>query len=313
MKAPQLDQLAVFAAVAEEKSFTRAAARLGVSQSALSHSIKGLEARLGVQVLARTTRSVAATGAGELLLARLRPALGDIGAAVEAVRQMRATPSGTLRIATGRHAMRSLLRTALSRFLPAYPEVTVEVDVDDAFTDIVASGFDAGIRIGEQVDGDMIAVRIGPDLRPALVASPAYFAGRSKPRAPRDLLQHRCINYRFHSSGGVYAWELDDGSRPLRVRVPGSLIVNEAETMLEAALDGHGIAYFFEDMVAEHLAAGTLVRVLAGYCQPFPGYFLYYSGRRQSPALMALVEMMRHRRGSAGRGHSPKRASPQHA
>lgn len=313
MKASQLEQLSVFATIAEEKSFTRAAARLGVSQSALSHSIKALEARLGVQVLARTTRSVAPTAAGQELLGRLRPALGDISAAVSAVREMRSTPSGTLRIATGRHAMRMLLRPALARFLPAYPEVTVEIDVDDGLTDIVASGFDAGIRIGEQVAGDMIAVRIGPDLRPVLAASPAYFAGRSRPRTPGDLLQHRCINYRFHTSGGIYAWELDDGARPVRVRVPGSLVVNEAETMLEAALDGHGIAYFFEDMVAEHLAAGTLVRVLGSYCQPFPGYFLYYSGRRQSPALMALVEMMRYSRVGAGRGHPAKRASAQRA
>jgi DNA-binding transcriptional LysR family regulator len=293
MKTNDLDDLALFMAVADERSFTRAAARLGLSQSALSHAVKALEERLGLRLLARTTRSVATTEAGERLLRRLRPALGDIDSALQDLRELRARPSGTVRITTMKHAYDKVIRPALVGFLRDHPDVSVEIDVDEGLTDIVASRFDAGIRHGEAVDRDMIAVRICPDLRFAVVASPGYVRAHGKPRTPKELVAHRCINYRFKTSRTLAPWEFERDGRELKVRVDGPLVVNDAELMLSAALDGHGFGFVYEDQVVEHLAKGRLVRVLSKWCPPIPGYYLYYPDRRQTPALAALIEVLR--------------------
>ncbi|MDQ2105497.1 LysR family transcriptional regulator [Azospirillum isscasi] len=296
MNRNDLSDLAAFAVVAEEGSFTRAAARLGMSQSALSHAMKALEDRLGLRLLARTTRSVSTTEAGQRLLRTLRPALDDIAAGLAAVGELREKPAGTIRITTGKHAAVRLMWPALSRFLADFPEVQVELSIDSSLTDIVASRFDAGVRLGEQVEKDMIAVRIGPDIRAAIVGAPSYFARRPVPCAPQDLAGHDCINYRFTASGAVYVWEFEEKGQPINVRVSGSLVSNDMDVILAAALDGRGLAYVFEDEVAEHIAAGRLVRVLDDWCKPFPGYYLYYPSRRQiPPALAALVDALRYR------------------
>ncbi|TWA88646.1 DNA-binding transcriptional LysR family regulator [Azospirillum brasilense] len=296
MNRNDLGDLAAFAVVAEEGSFTRAAARLGMSQSALSHAMKALEDRLGLRLLARTTRSVSTTEAGQRLLRTLRPALDDIASGLAAVGELREKPAGTLRITTGKHAAVRLLWPVLSRFLADYPEVQVELSIDSSLTDIVASRFDAGVRLGEQVEKDMIAVRIGPDIRAAIVGAPSYFAKRPVPCAPQDLAGHDCINYRFTSSGAVYVWEFEEDGHPVNVRVTGSLVSNDMDVIMAAVLDGRGLAYIFEDEVAEHIAAGRLVRVLDDWCKPFPGYYLYYPSRRQiPPALAALVDALRYR------------------
>jgi DNA-binding transcriptional LysR family regulator len=240
MNRRHLDDLAIFMTVAEEKSFTRAASRLGLSQSALSHAIKALEAELDVRLLARTTRSVGTTEAGERLLERLRPAVGDIDAALEDLLAMRERPSGTVRITTMKHAATTVLEPALPVFFAAHPGVSVEISVEERLVDIVASRFDAGIRFGESVDRDMIAVRVGDDLRTAICGSPEYSAKHPKPRTPRDLVVHNCINYRFHTSGALYAWEFNENGRPLTIKVSGSLIVNDGDVMLNAVLEGHG-------------------------------------------------------------------------
>ena len=293
-----LGDLAAFAVVAKEQSFTRAASKLGVSQSALSHAMRALEERLGLRLLARTTRSVSPTDAGQRLLDTLRPALEEISGGLAALGALREKPSGLVRINASRHAAHSLLWPALSRFLPAYPDIHVEITVDDGLADIVASRFDAGVRLGERVQKDMIAVRIGPELRMAVVASPAYFEKYQVPRAPQDLTAHDCINRRMPTSGGLYAWDFEKKGKPLKVRVSGSLIFSDNALTLRAALDGRGLGYVMEDEVAEHVAAGRLVRVLAEWCRPFPGYFLYYPSRRQTPpALAAVVEALRYRRG----------------
>ncbi len=295
MNRNDLSDLAAFAVVAEEGSFTRAAARLGMSQSALSHAMKALEDRLGLRLLARTTRSVSTTEAGQRLLRTLRPALDDIAAGLAAVGELRERPAGTVRITTGKHAAVRVLWPVLNRFLADFPEVQVELSIDSSLTDIVASRFDAGVRLGERVEKDMIAVRIGPDLRAAIVGAPSYFARRPVPCALQDLAGHDCINYRFTASGAVYAWEFE-GKEPINVRVSGSLVSNDMDVILAAALDGRGLAYVFEDEVAEHIAAGRLVRVLEDWCRPFPGYYLYYPSRRQiPPALAALVDALRYR------------------
>jgi DNA-binding transcriptional LysR family regulator len=293
-----LGDLAAFAVVAEEQSFTRAASKLGISQSALSHAMRALEERLGLRLLARTTRSVSPTEAGQRLLETLRPALDEISEGLAALGELREKPTGLVRINASRHAAHSLLWPALSRFLPAYPDIRVEITVDDGLADIVASRFDAGVRLGERVQKDMIAVRIGPDLRMAVVASPAYFEKFPLPRAPQDLTAHNCINRRMPTSGGLYAWDFERKGKPFKVRVSGSLIFSDNALTLRAALDGRGIGYVMEDEVAKHVAEGRLVRVLAEWCPPFPGYFLYYPSRRQTPpALAAVVEALRYRRG----------------
>lgn len=296
MKRDELNDLAAFMLVADEMSFTKASARLGMSPSALSHAMKALEARLGVRLLARTTRSVRATVAGEQLLRTLRPAFKDISAELMALGEMRDKPAGTVRITTFRYAAMQVLWPVLPAFLAAHPDVRVEVSIDDGLTDIVASGFDAGIRFGEKVDKDMIALRVGPDLRFAIVATPAYFAAHGTPTTPQALSQHRCINYRFASGGGLYAWEFENAGRPFQVKVDGPLVFNDGDMILQAALAGHGVASVYEEYIEAHVASGRLVRVLQDWCPTFPGCYLYHPSRRQTPpALTALMAALRER------------------
>jgi DNA-binding transcriptional LysR family regulator len=290
------NDLLAFRAVAGERSFTRAAALIRVSPSALSHTIRGLEERLGVRLLTRTTRSVAPTEAGEKLLATIGPHFDEIEAGLAALGELRDKPAGTIRITTGDHAAETIVQPAMAKLLPDYPEIHVEISVDIGLRDIVTERFDAGIRLGEQVARDMISVRIGPDIRMAAVASPAYFAERGRPRKPQDLAGHNCINMRFPTLGGLYAWEFEKGQRELNVRVEGQLIVNDIALGRRGAIDGLGIAYLPEDYVAEAIARGELVRVLADWSPPFPGYHLYYPSRRQqSPAFALLIEALRYR------------------
>lgn len=291
-----LSDLAAFAAVADARSFTRAASRLGVSQSALSHAMRSLEERVGLRLLARTTRSVSLTEAGQQLLTVLGPALDDISAGLAALGELREKPAGTVRINAGRHAAHQALLPAICRFAASHPDIRVEVSVDDALADIVAGRYDAGVRLGEQVQKDMIAVRIGAELRMAVVGSPAYFKHHPLPRSPHDLTKHNCINRRMPTSTALYAWNFQRRGKPLKVRVNGSLIFNDNALCLSAALRGAGLAYIMEDEVVQHVADRRLVRVLEEWCAPFPGYFLYYPSRRQtSPALTALVEALRYR------------------
>jgi len=292
-----LNDLAAFLAVARERSFTRAAAQLGVSQSALSQTIRGLEARLGLRLLTRTTRSVATTEAGERLQRAAGPRLDEISAELDALSELREKPSGTIRITTHDHALRSVLWPALEKLLPAYPEIKVEVIIDYGLTDIVAERYDAGIRYGEIVAKDMIAVRIGPDMRSAIVGAPAYFARRPKPVTPQDLTSHSCINLRLPTHGGLYAWEFEKNDHELRVRVEGQLVFNGTAPMLDATLSGLGLAYLPADTVQDHLADGRLIQVLADWCPPYPGYHFYYPSRRQpTPAFSLLVEALRYQR-----------------
>lgn len=296
MQRDDLVDLNAFLVVAEERSFTRAAARLGTSQSALSHTMRRLEARLGVRLLTRTTRSVAPTEAGERLIGTLRPAFEDIGAQLESLSELREKPAGTIRITAAEHAASTIVWPALRRLLPDYPDIHVELSVDSRLTDIVAERFDAGVRLGEALAKDMIAVPIGPEMRLAIVGSPTYFATHKVPCAPQDLAEHRCINLRMRTSGGLYAWELSKEGREVRVRVEGQLTFNSAPMMIDAALDGLGLAFAMEDAVADHIAEGRLVRVLEDWCPPFPGYHLYYPSRRQpSAAFSLLVDALRYR------------------
>lgn len=296
MRREDLADLAAFVSVAEERSFTRAAAKLGTSQSALSHTIRRLEGRLGVRLLTRSTRSVSPTEAGERLLRTLGPALDEIDSGLAQLSALREKPVGTIRISASDHAARAILWPKLAALLPDYPDVHVEISVDSGFVDIVAERFDAGVRLGEQVAKDMIAVRIGPNLRMAAVASPAYFERRPPPRVPQDLAAHDCINLRLRTLGGLYAWEFERDGRELRVRVEGQLVFNDVDLILRAALDGFGIAYLPDDHVAALIAEGRLVRVLGEWSPPFPGFHLYYPSRRQqSPAFALVVEALRHR------------------
>lgn len=296
MPRDHVSDLLAFLAVARERSFTRAAAKLGVSQSALSHTIRGLEGRLGLRLLTRTTRSVSATEAGERLLLTVGPRFEEIEAELTALSELREKPAGTIRITTGEHAVDAILWPALMKFLPHYPDVKVEINVDYSLTDIVAQRYDAGVRLGEQVAKGMIAVRIGPDMRMAAVGAPSYFAQRSLPKKPQDLTGHNCINLRLPTYGGLYAWEFEKGSRELKVRVEGQLVFNGLTQIINAALAGFGLAYVPEDLAQPHLAAGRLTRVLEDWCPPFPGYHLYYPSRRQtSPAFALLVDALRYR------------------
>lgn len=291
-----LNDLQAFRAIARERSFTRAAAQLGVSPSALSQTLRALEARLGLRLLTRTTRSVAPTEAGERLLRTLGPAFDEIETALAALGELRDRPSGTIRVTAAEHAADTILWPALERLLPAYPDVTVEVHVDNTLTDLVAGRYDAGIRIGELVGKDMVAVRIGPELRMAVVGAPAYFARRPPPETPGDLTGHACINIRLPTHDGIYAWEFEKDGREVRVHVEGPLVFNIAPPLLRAALAGLGLACMFEDQVLEDIAEGRLLRVLADWCPPFPGYHLYYPSRRQpTPAFALLVEALRFR------------------
>jgi DNA-binding transcriptional LysR family regulator len=296
MPRSDLNDLAAFLAVARARSFTRAAAQLGVSQSALSQTLRGLEARIGLRLLTRTTRSVATTEAGDRLLRAIGPAFDDIEAGLSALGELREKPGGTIRITADDHAVRTVLWPALATLLPAYPDIKVEVIIDYGLTDIVAERFDAGIRSGELVAQDMVAVRIGPELRSAIVAAPSYFAGRTEPTTPQELTAHTCINLRLPTRGGLYAWEFERDGRALRVRVEGQLVFNGTAPMLEAALAGFGLAYLPEDSVLAHLAEGRLVRVLADWCPPYSGYHIYYPSRRQpTPAFALLIEALRYR------------------
>ena len=285
-----------FVAVARERNFTKAAAKLGVSQSALSHTIRGLEARLGVRLLARTTRSVAPTEAGERLLAVVAPRFDEIDAELAALSELRERPAGTVRITAGEHPASAILWPAIAKLLPDYPDVKVEVIVDQGLTDIVSERYDAGVRLGERVDKDMIAVRIGPDMRMAVVGAPSYFARHGEPTTPHDLTEHNCVNLRLPTSGGLYAWEFEKGGRELRVRVDGQLVFNTTDLRLKAALAGVGLACLPEEQVSGQLARGELIRVLADWCPPFSGYHLYYPSRRQpTPAFVVLLEALRYR------------------
>ena len=291
-----LNDLMVFQAVAREQSFTRAAARLGVSQSALSHSLSEFEARLGVRLLTRTTRSVAPTEAGERLLAAVGSRFEEIEAAVEALGDLRGHPAGTIRITAGEHPAVAVLWPALAKFLPQYPDIHVEVVVDYGLTDIVAERYDAGVRLGEQIAKDMIAVRISPDMRQAVVGAPSYFADHPQPSTPRDLTQHRCINLRLPTYGNVYAWEFAKGGHEIKVHVEGQLTFNNIALRLNAAMAGLGLAYLPEDQVSEPITQGRLIRVLADWCPSYSGYHLYYPSRRQpTSAFSVLVAALRYR------------------
>jgi DNA-binding transcriptional LysR family regulator len=294
MSQDNLDVLAAFVAVAEERSFTKAAVRLGVSTSALSHAMRGLEERLSVRLLARTTRSVAPTEAGDQLLAQVGPALGDIRTALRGLGRLQERPAGRLRVVVPRLAASTVLLPKLAGFTRQFPDVVLDVTTESRPVDIVAERFDAGIELGEFIQRDMIAVRVSADQRPAIVASPAYFKKHPKPRKPHDLLEHHCIGCRHGDA--LYRWEFDKGSKSLTVGVGGPVVLDDVDLMVRAALDGVGIAYTFEEQVKPLLAKRRLVRVLEDWCPPFPGYFIYYPSRRhQPPGLSALIEALRHR------------------
>jgi DNA-binding transcriptional LysR family regulator len=296
MQHGHLDDLVAFVAVARERSFTKAAAQLGISQSALSHTVRELEARLGVRLLSRTTRSVAPTEAGERLLQTVGPRFEEIEAELAAVRELREKPAGTIRITATEHAADAIVLPKLAKLLPRYPDIKVEIIIDYGLTDIVAQGFDAGVRSGEQVAKDMIAVRIGPDMRMAVVGAPSYFKKRPEPKKPQELIGHSCIALRLPTRGGLYAWEFEKGGRELRVRVEGQLTYNTTAQMLNGALAGLGLAYVPEGLAQPHLAKRRLKRVLEDWCLPYSGYHLYYPSRRQPSAAFALlVEALRHR------------------
>ena len=296
MPRENFNDLLAFLAVAKERSFTRAAAQLGVSQSALSHTVRGLEERLGLRLLTRTTRSVSATEAGARLLHALGPRFEEIEAELAALSELREKPAGTVRITATDYAADTIVWPKLKQFLPQYPDIKVEIIIDYGLTDIVAQRFDAGVRIGEQVAKDMIAVRIGPDIRMAVVGAPSYFGKRSSPKRPQDLIGHNCINLRLPTYGGLYAWEFEKGKRQLKVHVEGQLAFNGTFQMLNAVLAGFGLAYVPEDLAQPHLAEGRLIRVLEDWCPTFSGYHLYYPSRRQpSPAFALVVDALRYR------------------
>ncbi|MGH7022859.1 MAG: LysR substrate-binding domain-containing protein [Caulobacteraceae bacterium] len=296
MRRQDFGELTAFMAVAEDRSFSRAAAKLGTSQSTLSQTIRRLETRLDLRLLTRTTRSVAPTEAGERLLATLQPAFEDIDSKLAALTRLRGKPAGAVRINATEHVAQTVLWPAIRQLLPDYPDIHVELTGESALTDIVAGRYDAGVRLGELVDKDMIAVRIGPPLRMAAVASPAYFARKPPPRTPHDLAQHDCINLRLPTLGGLYAWEFEKDGRELRVRVDGPLAFSNGTLIVDAALDGFGIAYVTSDYAEQAVADGRLVSVLEDWSPPFAGYHLYYPSRRQlSPAFALVMEALRYR------------------
>lgn len=296
MPRPDFNHLQAFILVARERSFTRAAAQLGVSQSALSHTIRALESKLGVRLLTRSTRGVAPTEAGDKLYASLEPHYDAIEAGLSALGEARDRPAGTIRITTHDHAAGTILWPKLSKVLASYPDVRVEISINYGLIDIVAERFDAGVRLGAQVARDMIAVRISPDMKRAVVGSPAYLAGRPLPQTPQDLTRHNCINMRLPTYGGLAPWEFVKDGKELQVQVEGQAIFNTTPQKLQAALDGAGLASLPDDMVREHVAAGRLQRVLEDWCPTYPGYHLYYPSRRQaSPAFALVVETLRWR------------------
>lgn len=289
------NELQIFLVVARERSFTKAAAKLGVSQSTLSHAMKALEKRLNIRLLTRTTRSVAPTEAGERIITCLEPRLADLEQELEALIQLNGTASGNIRLTAGEHAARSLLWPKLKPFLRKYPEINIELVVDNGFVNIVDGRYDAGIRLGESVDKDMVAVRIGPDMRMAVVAAPAYLATQSIPQTPHDLQHHRCINMRLPTLGSLYHWEFEKEGKPLRVRVEGQLTFNLLSERIDAVTCGFGIACVPEDMIQDELKSGALIQILQEWCPTFPGYYLYYPSRKQHPPAFALlIEALRH-------------------
>lgn len=293
MAAADLSALSMFLAVVEERSFTKAAKRLGVTPSAVSHAMRNLEDEIGVRLLSRTTRSVAPTAPGEHLLVRLRPSLTEIREALGQVSRLRNKPAGRVRLLAPRLAVKTVLVARIGQFVRNYPDITLEVTTDDSRMDIVAGGFDAGVHFGEYIEKDMIAVRVSQDQTPSIVGSPAYFKSHPKPRSPRDLIRHRCINFR-HGSAGIYRWEFEKGRKSLSVAVNGPLIVDDLDLVISAAVDGVGLAYMSEEHGAEHLRTGALIKVLEDWCQPYPGFFLYYPNRRNQPAaLTALIDTLR--------------------
>ena len=296
MARENINDLLAFLAVARERSFTKAAAKVGVSQSALSHTIRQLEARLGVRLLTRTTRAVSPTDAGERLLEGIGPHFDEIEAHVDALNELREKPAGTIRITASDYAISSVLWPKLKKFLPNYPDIKVELLLDNGLTDIVTERYDAGVRMGEHLAKDMVSARIGPDFRFAVVAAKSYFADHPEPAKPQDLMQHICINYRFPTSGGLWAWEFEEGGREIKIRVDGQLTFNNIFHVLDAALAGLGLAYIPEAMAETHIVKGRLRRVLERWCPYWDGYHLYYASRRQSsPAFVALVDALRHR------------------
>jgi DNA-binding transcriptional LysR family regulator len=293
MERNDLSILAVFLAVAEERSFTKAGKRLGVSPSAMSHAIRGLEEDIGVRLLSRTTRSVGPTEAGEQLLTRLRPALTDVQDAMAQLSGLRDKPAGRVRLLVPRLAGTTVLGPKLAKFTRDYPDVVLDITADDSHMDIVAGGFDAGIHFGEYIQKDMIAVRVSKVHRAAIVGAPSYFKSHPKPKTPHDLLKHRCINFK-HGSAGLYRWEFDKGKKSLSVAVNGPLVVDDVELLVRASLDGIGLAFVSDERVEPQLKSGELLRVLDDWCQPFPGFFLYYPSRKQQPAaLSALINTLR--------------------
>jgi DNA-binding transcriptional LysR family regulator len=296
MSRDSFSDIIAFLAVARERSFTRAAAQLGVSQSALSHTVRGLEAKLGLRLLTRTTRSVAPTEVGERLIESLTPRFEEIEAELAALADIREKPVGTIRITTTDYAANTIIWPRLSKLLPKYPGIKIEISIDYGLTDIVAERFDMGVRLGDQVAKDMIAVRIAPDMKMAIVGSPGYLRTRVLPRTPQDLMNHNCINLRLPTRGGLYAWELKKGKRELQVRVEGQVILNGTYQMLNAALGGFGLAFLPEDLVLPHITAGRLQSVLPDWCPTFPGLHIFYPSRRQSSrALAAVVDALRYR------------------
>lgn len=295
MARTDLNQLTWFQAVAEERSFTKAAAKLGVAQSTLSHTIKQLEARMGIRLLSRTTRNVAPTAAGERLLATLAPRIAEIEEEIASLTALGEKPSGWIRLTLSDHALESVVWPKLKPVLNAYPDICVELILDSTFRNIVEEGFDAGVRLGESVEKDMIAVRIGPNWRLVAVASPAYLDAHGVPERPQDLVRHICINMRHETAGGLYAWEFEKDGQELRVRVSGQLAFNNSYAMIDAAVSGYGIAYVPENIVEQQTASGELVRVLDDWSPFFDGYFLYYPSRRQNlPAFKVIVDALRH-------------------
>jgi DNA-binding transcriptional LysR family regulator len=296
MQRGKLDTLLDFLAVARARSFTRAAAQRGVSQSTLSHTIRELEERLGVRLLTRTTRSVSPTEAGERLLRNIGPRFEEIEAELGALSDLRDKPAGTIRLTVGDHPYKTVLWPALTKLLRVYPDIKVDVVIDNSLTDIAAAGFDAGVRLGEQVAKDMIAVRIGPDVRFAVIGAKSYFANHPPPLTPQQLTDHTCINLRLPTRGGLWAWDFERNGRELKVRVEGQIILNSIFDVLDAAVEGFGLAYVPEDLAELHIRKGRLMRVLDLWCPPWPGYHLYFPSRRQtSPVLALLIEALRYR------------------
>ena len=296
MRRENVNDLLAFLAVARERSFTRAAAKFGVSQSALSHTIRQLETRLGIRLLTRTTRAVSPTEAGARLLESIGPHFDEIEAQVEGLSELRERPAGTIRISASDHAINHVLWPKLRRFLPKYPDIKVELILDNGLIDIVAERYDAGVRMGEQLAKDMISARISPDLRFAVVGADSYFRSNPEPVRPQDLVRHACINIRLPTYGGLWAWEFEKDGREIKIRVDGQLVFSNTYNIVEAAIDGHGLAYVPEDIVLPYIVEGRLKRVLEEWSPHWDGYYLYYPSRRQSsPAFVALVEALRHR------------------